>query len=62
LVPVNINTATASDLVLFLGLTQETADRVVANRPYKVKGELVARNVLPKATFDELKDRMTVTP
>jgi DNA uptake protein ComE-like DNA-binding protein len=62
LVPVNVNTASASDLVLFLGLTQEAADRVVANRPYKVKGELVAKNVLPKATFDELKDRMTVTP
>jgi DNA uptake protein ComE-like DNA-binding protein len=60
--PVNVNTASASDLVLFLGLTQELADRVVANRPYKVKGELVAKNVLPKATFDELKDRMTVSP
>ena len=62
LTPVNVNTATASDLVLFLGLTQEMADRIIANRPYKVKGELVAKNVLPKATFDELKDRMTVSP
>lgn len=61
LTPVNVNTASASDLVLFLGLTQEMADRIIANRPYKVKGELVAKNVLPKATFDELKDRMTVT-
>ena len=60
--PVNVNTASSNDLVLFLGLTQELADRVVANRPYKVKGELVAKNVLPKATFDELKDRMTVSP
>lgn len=62
LVPVNINTASASDLVLFLGLTQEAADRLIANRPYKVRGELIAKNVLPKATFDELKDRMTVAP
>jgi DNA uptake protein ComE-like DNA-binding protein len=61
LTPVNVNTAPASDLVLFLGLTQEMADRIIANRPYKVKGELVAKNVLPKATFDELKDRMTVS-
>ena len=60
LAPINVNTAPTSDLVLFLGLTQELADRIVANRPYKVKGELVAKNVLPKATFDELKDRMTV--
>ncbi|MGH7230011.1 MAG: helix-hairpin-helix domain-containing protein [Nitrospiraceae bacterium] len=62
LAPVNVNTASAGDLVLFLGLTQEMADRIITNRPYKVKGELVARNVLPKATFDELKDRMTVNP
>jgi DNA uptake protein ComE-like DNA-binding protein len=57
---VNINTASAGDLVLFLGLSKEMADRVVANRPYKIKGELVAKNVLPKPMFDGLKDRITV--
>lgn len=60
--PVNINTASASDLVLFLGVTKEMADRIVANRPYKIKGELVAKQVLPKGTFDSLKDRITVAP
>nr|MBA2252998.1 helix-hairpin-helix domain-containing protein [Nitrospirales bacterium] len=58
--PVNINTASPSDLVLFLGLTKDMAERVVANRPYKIKGELVAKNIMPKATFDLLKDRMSV--
>ena len=58
--PVNINTATASELVLYLGLTKEMAERVISNRPYKIKGELVAKNVMPKQTFDLLKDRMTV--
>lgn len=59
---VNMNTASASDLVLFLGLTKEVADKVVANRPYKVKGELVSKNVLPRGTFDAIKDRITVAP
>jgi DNA uptake protein ComE-like DNA-binding protein len=58
--PVNVNTASPSDLVLFLGLTKDMAERVVANRPYKIKGELVAKNIMPKATFDLLKDRITV--
>jgi DNA uptake protein ComE-like DNA-binding protein len=58
--PVNINTATASELVLYLGLTKDMAERVITNRPYKIKGELVAKNVMPKQTFDLLKDRMTV--
>jgi DNA uptake protein ComE-like DNA-binding protein/outer membrane murein-binding lipoprotein Lpp len=57
----NINKASANDLVLLLGLKQEEADRVVSNRPYRVKGELVAKNVLPKETFDLIKDRISVS-
>jgi hypothetical protein len=49
-------------MVLFLGLSKDVAERVVANRPYRLKGELVAKNVLPKGTFDVIKDRITVTP
>jgi DNA uptake protein ComE-like DNA-binding protein len=59
---VNLNKATASDMVLALGLPKDMADRIVANRPYRVKGELVAKNVVPKETFDMIKDRISVTP
>ncbi len=59
---ININKVPASDLVLFLGLKQDEADRIVSNRPYRLKGELVAKNVLPKETFDMIKDRITVSP
>lgn len=60
LAPVNINSASANDMVLFLGLSKDAAERVVANRPYRLKGELVAKNVLPRGTFDVIKDRITV--
>lgn len=60
--PVNINTASANDLVLFLGLTKEIADKVVSHRPYRLRGELVSKQVLPKATFDVIKDRITAAP
>lgn len=60
--PINLNTASANDLVLFLGLTREVADKVVKNRPYRLKGELMAKNVLPRSTFDVIKDRITTTP
>jgi hypothetical protein len=43
-------------------VTKDVAERVVSNRPYRIKGELVAKNVMPKATFDVIKDRITVTP
>lgn len=62
LAPVNINTASANDMVLFLGLTKDVAERVAANRPYRIKGELVAKNIVPKTTFDVIKDRITVGP
>jgi DNA uptake protein ComE-like DNA-binding protein len=58
----NVNKASASDMVLVLGLTKDMADRVVSNRPYRVKGELVAKNIVPKETFDMIKDRITVSP
>ena len=58
----NINKAPSTELVLSLGITQDVADRIVSNRPYKVKGELVAKNVVPKDVFDDIKDRITVTP
>lgn len=58
----NINKASAGDMVLVLGLSREVADRIVANRPYRVKGELVAKNVVPKDTFDLIKERISVSP
>lgn len=57
----NVNKASSSELVLLLGLPKDVADRIVSNRPYKVKGELVAKNVVPKETFDLIKDRITVS-
>jgi cell division protein FtsB len=58
----NVNKASAGDMVLVLGLSKDMADRIVTNRPYRVKGELVAKNVVPKDTFDIIKDRISVSP
>jgi transcriptional regulator of acetoin/glycerol metabolism len=58
----NVNKASAGDMVLVLGLSKEVADRIVTNRPYRVKGELVAKNVVPKETFDLIKERISVSP
>lgn len=60
--PVNINIASTDDLELFLGFTKEEADKVVLNRPYRLRGELVSKQVVPKATFDVIKDRITAAP
>ena len=58
----NINTASVGDIVLVLGLPKDVADRIVANRPYRVKGELVAKHVVTKDIFDMIKDRISLGP
>src|SRR5262245_33702479 len=58
----NVNKASAGDMVLVLGISKDMADRIVSNRPYKVKGELVAKNVVPKETFDSIRERISVSP
>jgi DNA uptake protein ComE-like DNA-binding protein len=57
----NVNKASSSEMVLLLGLTKDVADRIVSNRPYKVKGELVAKRVMPREMFDMIKDRISVS-
>ena len=59
---ININKVSAGDIVLELGLPKDVADRIVAARPYRVKGELVAKNVMTKDIFDMIKDRISVGP
>jgi hypothetical protein len=58
----NINKVSASDMILFHGQKQDEADRIVNKRPYRVKGELVSKNLVPKETFDLIKDRISVSP
>lgn len=57
---VNLNKASVGDMMTVLGLPKDVAERVVSNRPYRIKGELVAKNVMSKQTFDGIKGRITV--
>ncbi len=56
---VNLNTASVRDFVAVLGLSRLVAERVVANRPYRLRGELLAKRVVPDETFEVIKDRVT---
>ncbi len=58
----NVNKASAEDMVLVLSLSKDVANRIVANRPYRLKGELVVKNVVPKDMFDTIKERISVSP
>ncbi|HKR82780.1 MAG TPA: hypothetical protein VJS37_01325 [Terriglobales bacterium] len=53
----DLNRGDASDL-RSLGLSQALADRVIENRPYRSKLELVSRLILPEAEYNAIRDRI----
>ena len=54
----NINEASQQELMRFLGLDSETAERIVEHRPYPSKLDLLGRMVLPEEIYLSIKDRI----
>jgi len=59
---VDINKATSTELTMVLELAKEDSDKLVKNRPYKTKEELVTKAGIAKATVDKIKDKIAVGP
>lgn len=57
---ININSATLSELDSLVGVGAITAQKIVANRPYQNISELVSKKALGQATFDKIKDKLSV--
>jgi competence protein ComEA len=52
----DINSATQAALKALPGIGDAYSAKIVQNRPYKRKDELVTRNILPQAVYDKIKD------
>lgn len=57
---VELNTAGRKRLAKLPGLTGDDADRIVANRPYEQRRDLVRKGVLSEAKFDRIRDEVYV--
>jgi hypothetical protein len=57
---VDLNEAAASELS-GLGLDQESVERLVENRPYRSKLELVSRMVIPEPIFATIRDKIAIS-
>ena len=59
---VDLNSASRKELMTLPGIGAEEAGRIIANRPYLTKTELVTKNALPIGPFISIKHLVVAMP
>lgn len=55
---VDINSASAEELDALPGIGKAYSKKIIDNRPYKSKNQLVSKGVLPESVYNGVKDRI----
>lgn len=57
---ISINSASASELDSLPGVGPVTSDKIIKNRPYSSLEELTSKKAVTKATFEKIKDQISL--
>jgi competence protein ComEA len=58
----DINKASVEELRQLPGISEASAKKIVQNRPYARKEELVTKKVLPQTAYDAIREHIAVAP